>query len=131
MSESINTISFLDSEGNTRPELLDTEARKIAGKLGNHKISTNQLRKFFDEVKGYKTRLDKGADYKEIKPLIVMLKSKAKYASTKKKEMLGFYKFIEMSIDEIKKGGEVIEKKKFKAFCLFFEAIYGFADLKK
>ena len=59
-----------------------------------------------------------------------MLKSKAKYAATKKKEMRIFYDFIEQSIKKIKTGGEDIEKKKFNAFCLFFEAIYGFAELK-
>lgn len=127
---SITINEFLDAEGNIRPELLDKEAQKIAGDLKDAKITTHQVRKFYDEVKHYKACLDKGVDYKKVKPLIVMLKSKAKYAATKNKKMNIFYEFIEKSIDKIKAGEKEIEKKKFDAFCLFFEAIYGFAELK-
>lgn len=130
---SITINEFLDAEGNIRPDLLDKEAQKIAGDLKN-KITTHQVRKFYDEVKKYKTLLDKGWDYKKVKPLIVMLKSKAKYAATKnnkKNNKMGiFYEFIEQSIEKIKAGNEETEKKNFNAFCLFFEAIYGFAELK-
>ncbi len=119
---------FLDNENNIRPELLDKEASDISGKLKN--LSTHQIRKFYDEVKNFKARLDRGEDYKKIKPLIVMLKSKAKYAYTKNDKMKVFYHFITQSIEKIKSEDTETEKKKFDAFCLFFEAIYGFADLK-
>lgn len=128
---SITVHDFLDAEGHIRPELLDKEASDIASEFKKEKITTHQVRKFYDEVKKYQLRLNRDEDcYKEIKPLIVMLKSKAKYAATKKKEMRIFYEFIEKSINKVKEGGEKIEKKKFKAFCLFFEAVYGFAELK-
>lgn len=127
---SIAVPEFLDDDGYIRPELLDSEAQAIADQLKSKKITTHQVRKFYDEVKKYKGLLDKNESYKKIKPLIIMLKSKAKYAATKKKEMRIFYEFIKQSIDNIKTGGEDIEKKKFNAFCLFFEAIYGFAELK-
>jgi CRISPR type III-A-associated protein Csm2 len=131
---SITVPDFLDSEGYIRPELLDKEALVIAGEFKNTKgLTTHQVRRFYDEVKSYKDRLDKGEPYKRIKPLIIMLKSKAKYAATKKpKEMSGFCDFINQSIGKIKTetGNEVLEKKRFDAFCLFFEAIYGFAELK-
>ena len=124
---SIAVPEFLDAEGDIRSELLDKEAQDIADQFKG--ITTHQVRKFYDEVKKYQGLLDKNEPYKKIKPLIIMLKSKAKYA-TKKKEMRIFYEFIKHSIDNIKTGGEDIEKKKFNAFCLFFEAIYGFAELK-
>ncbi len=125
---SIAVPEFLDADGYIRAELLDKEAQDIADQF--KRITTHQLRKFYDEVKKYQGLLDKNEPYKKIKPLIIMLKSKAKYAATKKKEMRIFYDFIEQSIKKIKTGGEDFEKKKFNAFCLFFEAIYGFAELK-
>jgi CRISPR-associated protein Csm2 len=127
---SIAVPEFLDADGYIRAELLDKEAKDIAGQLKSKRITTHQVRKFYDEVKKYQGLLDKNEPYKKIKPLIIMLKSKAKYASTKKPKMKIFYEFIKQSIDKIKTGGEDIEKKKFHAFCLFFEAVYGFADLK-
>jgi CRISPR type III-A-associated protein Csm2 len=125
----INVPDFLDDEGNIRPELLDSDARNVAGEFTSKRISTHQVRKFYDEVKKYEAIIDKDKkSYKKIKPLIIMLKSKAKYAATKQDKMQVFYTFMEQSINHIKTGGNEIEK--FKAFCLFFEAVYGFADLK-
>jgi CRISPR-associated protein Csm2 len=126
---SIQVNNFLDAEENIRPDLLDREALIIAKEFS--KLSTHQVRRFYDEVKHYKERLDKGESFKKIFPLIVMLKSKAKYAATKKKEMAVFYDFINQSIEKIKTEEEEKQKKKFDAFCLFFEAVYGFAELKK
>jgi CRISPR-associated protein Csm2 len=120
---------FLEN-GYVRSGLLDGEARVIAKILKNENITTHQVRRFYDEVKHYKAKLDKGENFKKVKPLIVMLKSKAKYAATKKKEMNVFYEFIEQSIDKIMKAKDLDQKKQFDAFCLFFEAVYGFAELK-
>jgi CRISPR type III-A-associated protein Csm2 len=124
---------FLDEDDHIRPELLDGDALEIAKAFKSANLTTHQVRKFYDEVKRYQGRLDKpGESYKKIKPLILMLKSKAKYAATKKSNMEVFYEFIEKSINQIKyTEREEIEKKKFDAFCLFFEAIYGFAELKE
>ena len=121
---------FLDESGEIRPDLFDKEARDIAGEFSKEKISTHQVRKFFDEVKRYKSRLERNESYSRLKPLIIMMKSKAHYAANKKKEMKVFAEFINQAIDKIKTGGEEVEKKKFLAFCLLFEAVYGFADLK-
>ena len=128
----ITVPPFLDAEHNIRPELLDGEALKIAKEFKNAGLTTHQVRKFYDEVKKYQGRLDKpGESYQRVKPLIVMLKSKAKYAVNSKKKGMGtFYEFMAQSIDQIKTGGESVEKEKFNAFCLFFEAVYGFAELK-
>jgi CRISPR-associated protein Csm2 len=127
---SIEFGDFLDSEGYIRPDLLDKEAQDVAKQLKAKKLTTHQVRKFYDEVKNYKTRIDKGDDFRKIKPLIVMLKSKAKYAATRKNEMYIFYDFIEKSVNKINEADEIEQKAQFDAFCLFFEAVYGFAELK-
>lgn len=125
--------SFLDDAGKIRPELLDTDAQSIASEFKRANLTTNQLRKFFDEVKLYQRIIDTGKKkYEDLKPQILMLKSKAKYAANKKdhmKDMKKFYEFIRMSINQIKSGEN--EEDQFEAFCLFFEAVYGFADLKE
>lgn len=82
----ITVKEFLDDDGNIRPTLLDEEALEIANELSNTNLSTHQVRKFYDEVKQYKARLDKGYDFKKILPLILMLKSKANYAYNKEKD---------------------------------------------
>ena len=130
MSFKINKIEYLDSNNKIIPELLDRDASNIASELD--KISTHQVRRFFDEVKRYQSDIEKRKKpYNEVKPYILMLKSKAKYAASKKPEMKIFYEFIDGSIKKIKDPDQQIEQKKFSAFCLFFEAVYGFADLKK
>jgi CRISPR type III-A-associated protein Csm2 len=128
---SIQVNNFLDNDDNIRPDLLDKEAHDIAREFSRKKLSTHQVRKFYDEVKHYKERIDRGESFKKLFPLIVMLKSKAKYASTKKSEMSIFYDFIDQSVKKIKNEDEEKQKKNFYAFCLFFEAVYGFAELKK
>lgn len=133
----IHVKEFLDSDGFIRAELLDREASEIADELSKTNLSTHQVRKFYDEVKQYKTRLDKGDDFKKIFPLILMLKSKAKYAFSKEKDnkkkdgLKLFYEFICQNIEKIKEEDAKDKKEKFDAFCLFFEAVYGFANLKK
>ena len=124
---------FLDKETkNIRAELLDSDARKWADRLGGKNISTHQVRRFFDEVKRYKMQLKlKKVSYSKLKPQIYMLKSKAKYASHKIGAMEEFYVFMEKAINQIKRGDEEEQKKRFEAFCDFFEAVYGFANFKK
>lgn len=115
-----------------RPELLDKEAFEIAEKFEHASITTNQLRMFYDEAKKYEKALDKKS-FGDIEPLIYMLKSKAKYKKNNKIEGMDvFYDFIDQSLENIKKAtDEDTKKTNYKAFCLFFEAIYGFANLKR
>lgn len=123
--------ALLDEQGNLPIELLDKDAQEWAGKISNKQISTHQVRRFFDEVKKYKQLLNaKIKTYPEIRPLIFMIKSKARYAVAKKRELRPFSNFLEQAIDEIKKGDDEQQRKRFMHFCLFFEAVYGFADLK-
>jgi CRISPR type III-A-associated protein Csm2 len=123
--------NFLE-KGEIRPELLDGEALDVAKEFERAGITTHQVRKFYDEVKRLKGRLQQeNASYRRIKPLVVMLKSKAQYAAnSKKKGMPVFSDFMSKCIDNLKAETEDEERKKFDAFCLFFEAVYGFANLK-
>lgn len=125
---------FVDEEGRIRPELLDTDARNQAELLAG--ISTHQVRRFFDEVTRFRTRLDNNEDYRNLQPYIYMLKAKVSYAQTRaaKRDETAFKHlkaFISKSIDQIK-AEESIDKQAelFRFFCLFFEAVYGFAKLK-
>ena len=125
---------FLDDKNGIRPELLDTEAMDVAEEFQRAGITTNQLRKFYDEVKKYERDMDlKKKNFSEIEPLIYMLKSKAKYATNNKKRgMYKLYDFMDKCIANIKNAAtEKLKKENYKAFCLFFEAAYGFANLKK
>lgn len=123
--------NFLDGD-KIRPELLDKDALLIAKDFEKAKLTTNQVRKFYDEVKKYEKLLEK-KDFSDVEPLIYMLKSKAKYAVNKKNGMdMVFYEFIDKSIDKIKTATTKESKEQnYKAFCLFFEAIYGFTNFKK
>ena len=56
---SIAVPEFLDDDGYIRAELLDKEAQDIANQLKSKKITTHQVRKFYDEVKKYQGLLDK------------------------------------------------------------------------
>lgn len=131
---SIFIKDFLDDNGKIRPDLLDDEALEIADKLSG-KLTTHQVRKFFDEIKSYKMKVESGHNFQEILPLIVMLKSKAKYAfnkerTAKKKEGLKLLdEFICQSVEKIKESKVEEQRDNFLAFCLFFEAVYGFANL--
>ncbi|MDX8337232.1 type III-A CRISPR-associated RAMP protein Csm5 [Candidatus Cetobacterium colombiensis] len=67
-------------DGIIREELITEEAEKIAKEFNNNRLSTSQLRAFFNEVKAIKNRVkDDGSNYNMVFPLILMLKSKAEY----------------------------------------------------
>jgi len=126
---------FLTNEKKIRPALLGSEAMEIARELEGSGATTHQVRKFYDEVKKYQKRLkDTPAAYPEIKPLILMLKSKAQYAALKQpKKMNVFSDFIRESISKVVTNEDTYDKieiERFNAFCLFFEAVYGYANLK-
>ncbi|MFA6011023.1 MAG: type III-A CRISPR-associated protein Csm2 [Desulfobacteraceae bacterium] len=128
IEEVMKKIKFLDND-RIPISLLDEDAMKIAKLIKKANTTTHQVRRFFDEVKQFQRLLEnKKKNFDDLLPLIIMLKSKARYAATRKKEMLVFYDFIAASIDKIKEGNS---EKSFEVFCLFFEAVYGFAELKE
>ncbi len=148
-----NVIVFFDGN-KLRPELLDQDARSWAERLvirenkkdkrGKpvvefHGVSGHQLRRLYDEVKHYQKLLDdkkklypeeKDRGWNEVKPLVKMVRAKTAYMVARlkdktknfktKKAYDSLYDFIDKSLNLIN------EEDHFNAFCLFFEAVYGF-----
>lgn len=128
-------VNFYSQDGHIRPELLSKEAEQKAHEFGvknpqNNKfdgVSKTQIRKIFDEVKRLERMLSV-KKWNDILPLVKMLKPKVAYqvkrAIEKEKQLAQYYKkfetFIVDGIDAVK------DEKDFKAFCLYFEAVYAY-----
>ena len=117
-------VKFYEDEKKTllSPALLDSNAEKQAGLLSGE-INSNQIRKFFGEIKNLYLRMEQGQDWKHLEPFFRMIKSKAFYASNPKnpKIPVGFKEFLIVNIDKVQ------DEKDFRAFVLYFEAVLGFA----
>lgn len=123
-------------DGIIREELITEEAEKIAKLFSpddfRNKLSTSQLRAFFNEVKAIKNRVkDDGSNYNIVFPLILMLKSKAEYKGNSKgnssKIPAVFKDFLIANIDRLSKDKkEGNGKVAFDAFVMFFEAVVGY-----
>lgn len=114
-----------------REELITEEAQKIANMFVKSKLTSTQLRAFFNDIKSVKNRLkDDGSNYEREFPLILMIKSKAEYKGASKgtaKITKEFKEFLVASVDRLwkdKKEGK--GKEVFDAYVLFFEAIVGY-----
>jgi CRISPR type III-A-associated protein Csm2 len=87
-------------------------------------LTSAQLRKFHGEAKALEERIKTTDDFKKIRPLVKMLKSKVAYAcpvtGSDRKVPEEFRKYIEEMVDNID------DDKDFKAFALCFEAVVGF-----
>ena len=86
------------------------------------KISSTQIRKFYEEVLNLKSQLENGKSFKEILPYFKMLKAKANVAYEREVINTNFKTFIEKNVDYI--GSD---ETKFKIFCTFFEAVVAYA----
>jgi CRISPR-associated protein Csm2 len=139
--EFFHNISFRDKEGNLTKELLYEKAKKTAEYFEKSNLTTSQLRKFYNEVKSLEAKIEatKGDDdekYKKNEALIYMLISKVNYSYNRDKvydkkiddyvsKIAALKDFIEEMVPKIK------NLQDFKDFAKFFEAIVGFADLKR
>jgi len=105
-------------------ELLDGLAEQQADQFGRD-LNSNQLRKFFGEVKDLFRQVQAGQDYKAaIEPRFKMLRSKVFYATHKVGGTKGvpdsFKAFIENAIKKVQ------TKEHFECFVKHFEAVVGF-----
>ncbi len=91
------------------------------------KLSSTQIRKFYEEVLNLKQRVDNGEDFRKILPYFKMLKAKANVAYERDVINTNFKTFIEKNVDYVTKGNLEEMKKKFKVFCTFFEAVVAYA----
>lgn len=115
----------------TTADLFDKDAKEQADEIINakDKMSMHQFRRFYGEVKNLerKTRANPGKFQEKYWPQFVMLKSKIKYQRSRKDTKVPeeFYNLFEEAIKQI--NGD---KEKFYRFCLFLEAVLGFAAEK-
>jgi CRISPR type III-A-associated protein Csm2 len=116
--------NFLTSRAKTWAESFIRPALPKERSQRNPKLTSAQLRKFHGEAKALEERIKTTDDFKKIRPLVKMLKSKVAYAcpvtGSDRKVPEEFRKYIEEMVDNIE------DVKDFKAFALCFEAVVGF-----
>lgn len=122
---------YYDKKNNFRKDLILTEADSIGkllaqGEKKKNKLSSSQLRNFYNEVKALDARINE-ENFESNLPLIFMLKSKASYAyrggGRGHKIPKSFYSFMNTNIDIIKTSPSF---KTFKGFVTFFETVVGY-----
>lgn len=104
------------------PELLDRWARDIADGLANGGMATSQLRRFFDETKRIKRKLENTRKFNEIVPEILKLSAYANDAVKKRKAPTLFNDFINQNL----KWASLGEKEFLIGFVNHFECVVGF-----
>ncbi|MBC7333428.1 MAG: type III-A CRISPR-associated protein Csm2 [Actinobacteria bacterium] len=119
-------------DGKIKEELLDKKAEEVAKKIfiggrRDTESTRTQIRKFYNEVKYYEKKIRKSSDedstFKEIFPLMKMLKAKVAYTlgRTEVKISQAFYdEFVRPCIDRIE------DREDFYAFVRYFEAVIGY-----
>ena len=134
MPENSNPSYFKD--GAINPELVTTQAKAWAdrfvpaqgdrqsGPKQGRKINSAQLRRFYNDVKNLEMRwqnsTDKPRAFREILPMIKLLKARAAYANKRTLVPDSFRDWIWENIDMIN------NEQDFRAFLLYFEAVVGF-----
>ena len=119
-------MSYFDSSGNLKAELLDKEAEKRAEDFirvdrRDKPLTSAQLRRFFGEFRSLEKKVNM-VGFEKVKPLVKMVKSKASYAANPNNRKIPdtFKEFLIRNVDQIN------DEKDFKAFMLYFEAVVGF-----
>ena len=131
-------VNYFEGDGKTiKADLFSDEAEKVVScfiskfinkdgrdKKGKprKKISSTQIRKFYEEVLNLKSQLEIGKSFKEILPYFKMLKAKANVAYERDVINTNFKTFIEKNVDYV--GNK---EERFKIFCTFFEAVVAYA----
>lgn len=75
-------LGYFDEKGNVRPEIITTEAEKVALDLiartrSGQQLSYGQLRKFYSKAKFIELQLDSGQDFESVKHKIAALERDA------------------------------------------------------
>jgi len=121
-------IKFYDEQGDIKTNLFSEEAENLAKKIAQESErskgrvnSRTQLRKFYDEVLKFKSRIKENPEkFNSLLPYIKMLNAKVKYAEGRGHVTKEFVDFIKNCLEQVK------TKKDFDVFADFFEAFMGF-----
>ncbi|RMH12952.1 MAG: type III-A CRISPR-associated protein Csm2 [Gammaproteobacteria bacterium] len=133
-NQNTQDVEVLFDPSKPKSELLDTIAEEQAKVLG--KINSNQLRRFFSDIKNLYRRLESRSQGKdpeirrkvyqnEIEPLFKMVRSKASYAMRKGGQGQApreFCTFLQEAIKRVPPSNV----EAFELFTLHFEAVVGF-----
>ena len=131
--------AFFFHEGHIREELITARAEQWARSFvqperpgekwkRNPKLTSAQLRNFYHEAKKLEERCVNAekpdASFREIRPLVKMLKAKVAYAcpdtGRDRKVPEEFKEFIDTMVDNVQNWHD------FRAFMLCFEAVVGY-----
>lgn len=125
-------IKFWKDKANKviEPELFSSVAEKLAKEIGENAKKVrrldkrSQIRKFYDEVLNFASRLQsKPDDFEKMLPYIKMLNAKIAYAEGRELISKNFKNFISEALNQIK------DKDDFDVFVSFFEAFMGYYRL--
>lgn len=120
-------MQFYKEKGMVRPELMDTEAAKIADRI--LKVKPTQMRRIFDQVKQLRRRLEAGEEWGQIEPLVRLQKAQLAYTIRRGKKNGGreseaswdeLGKFLNDCIDSVKTQAD------YSVFCDLMEAVYAY-----
>lgn len=138
MAEPGNTKFSYYKDGSINPELVTRWAQEWADKFAPKRdnkqgyggpkparpINSAQLRRFYGDVKNLEMRWQnskkKDQAFRDILPMIKLLKAKAAYANKRTLVPDSFRDWIWDNVDLINNEDD------FKAFLLYFEAVVGF-----
>jgi CRISPR type III-A-associated protein Csm2 len=113
---------YFDAAGNVLPEIIIDWAKDIADKLHAGRMTTGQLRRFFDEARRIELKLYQTDNFERVRPEILKLVAYANDAAKKNKAPQLFNDFMEQNIRWAALG-----KKEFRdGFMNHFECIVGF-----
>lgn len=129
----LKDVNFREG-GNLRKELITDDAKKIAEYFKDSGLTQSLMRKYYHEIKALEAKIEategnEDEKYKKNEANIFMLISKVNYDSHRdetREKIKALKDFIEIMIGEKIKG-----LQDFKDFVLLFEAVIGFAELKK
>lgn len=113
---------YFRKDGHLKVSLLTTDAEQYADSFFRGRLTSAQLRRFYNEVKALEARIEAGG-FEANAPLVKMLRSKVGYACPQQgnqKIPESFATFLWEHIEHIR------SKQDFEDFCLMFEAVVGF-----
>lgn len=100
-----------------------TDRNGIPKEIKESKLTTNQLRKFFGEVKRQQLSGYNETEFVLLKPKLAYAVGRAKDANAKIND---FYFVIANAIDLVNSGNQEESEKRFKNFIKIFEAIVAY-----